>query len=58
MGQNMSDEERDVIEKLRQTQEELDNEFEQDEIDDDRVLKLRYRQMLQSLYLQNFKGGF
>ena len=55
MMQYSIEDERNIIEKLKETQEELDKELDKDNVNDDRVMQLRYRQMLQSLYLQNFK---
>lgn len=55
MSQYSIEEEKEVVDRLKQTQEELDNELDKDSIDDEKVMMLRYRQMLQSLYLQNLK---
>lgn len=57
MAQFSFEDEKNIIEQLRQTQEELDNELDKQEgnLNDDKIMKLRFRQMLQSLYLQKFK---
>lgn len=43
----------EVVNKIKETDAELKKELERDNFDKDKIFKLRYRQMIQGLYLQD-----
>ena len=48
----MEDEEK-VIENIKKINDDINNTLKQDEIDKERLFKLRYAQMIQGLYLNS-----
>lgn len=43
----------DVVNKIVETDDEIKKTLSEDKIDKEKLFKLRYRQMIQGLYLQN-----
>jgi hypothetical protein len=46
----------EVVDKIKETDAELKKELEKDNFDKDKIFKLRYRQMIQGLYLQDINN--
>lgn len=46
----------EVVEEIKKTDAELKKELEKDNFDKDKIFKLRYRQMIQGLYLQDINN--
>lgn len=47
----------DVVQQIVDTDDEIKKELEKEKIDEEKVFKLRYRQMIQGLYLQDVNNN-
>lgn len=45
--------EKEALEKLQVISEDLEKEYNKEQLDKEKIMKLRYAQMIQGLYLQN-----
>lgn len=51
-------ENKEVIDKILDISQEIDEELEKDTIDEEKVFKLRYQQLIKGLYLNQMNNNF
>ena len=45
-------ESRDVVESIKEISDKIDAEYDKEKVDDEKICKLRFEQMLRGIYLQ------